>query len=35
MLELVKNTKIDFMGKKYIAFVLSGIISIIGLFAIY
>lgn len=35
MLELVRNTKIDFMGKKYIAFVLSGLISIIGLFAIY
>lgn len=35
MLELVKNTNIDFLGKKYIAFVLSGLISIIGLFAIY
>ncbi|MDD5435552.1 MAG: protein translocase subunit SecF [Nitrospira sp.] len=34
MLELIKNTKIDFMGKKYIAFVFSGIFSIIGIIAI-
>lgn len=34
MLELIKNTNIDFMGKKYIAFVFSGILSIIGLIAI-
>jgi len=35
MLELVKNTNIDFMGKRNIAFILSGIISIIGLFAMF
>lgn len=34
MLELVKNTKIDFMGKRKIAFVFSGILSIIGIIAI-
>lgn len=34
MLELIKNTNIDFMGKKYIAFVFSGILSIIGVIAI-
>ena len=34
MLELIKNTNIDFMGKKYIAFVFSGILSIIGIIAI-
>ncbi|MBI5203612.1 MAG: protein translocase subunit SecF [Nitrospirae bacterium] len=34
MLELIKNTNIDFMGKKYIAFVFSGILSVIGIIAI-
>ncbi len=34
MLELIKNPNIDFMGKKYIAFVFSGILSIIGIIAI-
>lgn len=34
MLEIIKNTKIDFMGKKYIAFAFSGILSIIGIIAI-
>ncbi len=34
MLELIKNTKIDFMGKRNIAFIFSGIISIIGIIAI-
>ncbi|MEK7197517.1 MAG: protein translocase subunit SecF, partial [Nitrospirota bacterium] len=34
MLELIKNTNIDFMGKKYIAFVFSGILSIFGIIAI-
>ncbi len=34
MLELIKGTKIDFMGKRKYAFVLSGILSIIGIFAI-
>ncbi len=34
MLELIKNPKIDFLGKKYIAFAFSGILSIIGIFAI-
>ncbi len=35
MIELIKNTKIDFMGKRNIAFIISGIISIIGLFAVF
>ncbi len=34
MLEIIKNTKIDFMGKKYIAFAFSGILSVIGIIAI-
>jgi preprotein translocase subunit SecF len=34
MIELIKNTNIDFLGKKYIAFVVSGILSIIGIVAI-
>ncbi len=34
MLEIVKNTKIDFMGKRKFAFVFSGILAIIGIFAI-
>jgi preprotein translocase subunit SecF len=34
MLELIKNTKIDVMGKKKIAFIFSGILSIIGIIAI-
>jgi len=33
MLELIKNTKIDFMGKRKIAFIFSGILSIIGIIA--
>ena len=33
MLEIIKNTNIDFLGKRNIAFVFSGIISIIGIFA--
>ena len=35
MLELIKNTNIDFLGKRNIAFVFSGIISLIGLFAMF
>jgi preprotein translocase subunit SecF len=35
MLELIKNTNIDFLGKRNIAFVISGIISLIGLFAVF
>jgi len=35
MIELIKNTKIDFMGKRNIAFIISGLISIIGLFAMF
>ncbi|MDP2158449.1 MAG: protein translocase subunit SecF [Nitrospirota bacterium] len=35
MIELIKNTKIDFMGKRNIAFIISGIISLIGLFAVF
>jgi len=34
MLELIKNTNIDFMGKRKIAFVVSGILAIIGIIAI-
>lgn len=34
MLELIKNTKIDFMGKRKFAFVFSGILSILGIIAI-
>ncbi len=34
MLELIKNTKIDFLGKRKFAFVFSGILAIIGIFAI-
>ncbi|MBI4691144.1 MAG: protein translocase subunit SecF [Nitrospirae bacterium] len=34
MLELIKGTNINFLGKKYIAFAFSGILSIIGIIAI-
>ncbi|MBI4698167.1 MAG: protein translocase subunit SecF [Nitrospirae bacterium] len=34
MLELIKKPNIAFMGKRYIAFVFSGILSIIGIIAI-
>ena len=34
MLELIKNTNIDFLGKRYIAFVLSGIFTLLGILAI-
>ena len=34
MIELVKNTKIDFMGKKKYAFIFSGILSLLGIFAL-
>jgi preprotein translocase subunit SecF len=34
MIELIKNPHIDFLGKKYIAFALSGILSILGIVAI-
>lgn len=34
MIELIKNTHIDFLGKKYIAFALSGILAILGIVAI-
>ncbi|MBA4373064.1 MAG: protein translocase subunit SecF [Thermodesulfovibrio sp.] len=34
MLELIKNTNIDFMGKRVIAFVISGILSVLGIVAI-
>ncbi|OGW33337.1 MAG: protein-export membrane protein SecF [Nitrospirae bacterium GWC2_42_7] len=34
MLEIIKNTKIDFMGKRKFAFIISGIFSIIGIIAI-
>lgn len=34
MLELIKNTKIDFLGRRNIAFVISGLLSVIGIIAI-
>ncbi len=34
MLEIIKNTKIDFLGKRRYAFILSGILALIGIFAI-
>ena len=34
MIELIKNPNIDFLGKRYMAFVLSGILSILGIIAI-
>jgi preprotein translocase subunit SecF len=35
MIEIIKNTKIDFMGKRYFAFGLSAILIIIGFVAIF
>ncbi len=35
MLEIIRNTNIDFLGKRNIAFVISGIISLIGLFTMF
>lgn len=34
MIELIKNPNINFLGKRYIAFVISGLISIIGIVAV-
>jgi preprotein translocase subunit SecF len=34
MIELIKNTKIDFMGKRIYAFIISGIFSLLGIIAI-
>jgi preprotein translocase subunit SecF len=34
MIELIKNPNINFLGKRYIAFVLSGILAVIGIIAI-
>ena len=34
MLEIIKNTNIDFMGKRKFAFILSGILAIIGIIAV-
>lgn len=34
MIELLKKTKIDFMGRRYYAFALSGILSLLGIIAI-
>src|SRR5512144_304150 len=34
MLEIIKNTNIDFMGKRKFTFIVSGILSIIGIIAI-
>jgi preprotein translocase subunit SecF len=35
MLEIIKNTKIDFLGRRNIAFVISAILSLIGIFAAF
>jgi len=34
MMELIKNSKIDFVGKRYIAFAISGVLSLLGIIAI-
>ena len=34
MIELIKKPNIDFLGKRYIAFVFSGILSLLGIWAI-
>ncbi len=34
MMELIKNSKIDFVGKRYIAFIVSGVLSLLGIIAI-
>lgn len=34
MIELIKNTKIDFMGKKKYAFIVTGILFVLGIIAI-
>lgn len=34
MIELIKKTNIDFLGKRYIAFVFSGLLSLLGIWAI-
>ncbi len=34
MLEIIRNTRIDFLGKRKFAFIFSGILSIIGIFTI-
>jgi preprotein translocase subunit SecF len=34
MIELIKKPNIDFLGKRYIAFVFSGILSLLGMWAI-
>jgi len=34
MIELIKNPKINFLAKRYIAFIFSGILSVIGIIAI-
>ncbi|MGE5894832.1 MAG: protein translocase subunit SecF [bacterium] len=35
MITIFKNTKIDFMGKRFIAFALSGILTILGIIAVF
>lgn len=35
MITIFKNTKIDFMGKRFIAFTLSGILTILGIIAVF
>ncbi len=35
MIELIKNPNIDFLGKRYIAFAISGILAILGIIAIF
>jgi preprotein translocase subunit SecF len=35
MIELIKNPNVDFMSKRVYAFVISGILSLLGLFAVF
>jgi len=35
MIEILHNTKIDFMGKRFIAFAISGALALLGLLAIF
>jgi preprotein translocase subunit SecF len=35
MIELIKNPNIDFMGKRLYAFIFSGVVAVIGLFAVF
>ncbi|MBF0556076.1 MAG: protein translocase subunit SecF [Nitrospirae bacterium] len=34
MIEIIKRTNIDFMGRRYIAFIVSGVLSLVGILAV-